>query len=112
MSRSTKLYLQDIKNSVQKILRFTAGLDYTGFVADEKTYDAVITNLMIIGEAVKSLPVELKNTYPKTDWKKIAGLRNIWVHAYFSIDEEILWDIIQTKLNPLLEDVEQILKNE
>ena len=93
MSRSTRLYLQDIQSSARKILRFTKGLSYEKFVEDEKTYDAVIANLMIIGEAVKNLPPDLKAISPDVDWRKIAGLRNILVHAYFSIDSEILWDI-------------------
>lgn len=94
MSRSTKLYLQDIQNSARKILRFTKDLSYEEFIENEMIYDAVVTNLMIIGEAVKNLSPELKEKFSDVDWRKIAGLRNILVHAYFSIDPEILWDII------------------
>ncbi|ADN02283.1 nucleotidyltransferase [Spirochaeta thermophila DSM 6192] len=71
--------------------------------------DAVLRNLAVIGEAVKHLPHDLKDRYPQMDWRKIAGLRDIIVHEYFGIDEDILWDVVKNKIPKLLESVEQIL---
>jgi len=56
MSRNLTLYLQDIINSCNKIIRYTNQLDYDRFINDELRYDAVIRNLQIIGEAVKKFP--------------------------------------------------------
>ncbi|MGI0482339.1 DUF86 domain-containing protein [Geminocystis sp. CENA526] len=56
MSRSLRLYLDDIINSCDKITRYTQKLDYEHFINDELVYDAVIRNLQIIGEAVKKFP--------------------------------------------------------
>lgn len=64
--------------------------------------DAVLRNLMIIGEAAKNLPEEFKLMYPTVDWKKIAGLRDIIAHVYFGIDNQILWDIVHVKIPELL----------
>ncbi len=43
---------------------------------------------------------------------KIAGLRDILAHAYFSLENETLWDIVENKVPPLLEQVRRILQTE
>lgn len=103
MSRNLVLYLDDILNSIGKIERYTANLTRESFTADERTFDAVAYNLQMIGEAVKNIPDDLRDRYPQIEWRKIAGLRDILAHAYFSIDDEIIWDIVQTKLIGLRE---------
>jgi uncharacterized protein with HEPN domain len=78
-------------------------------VRDDKTFDAVVRNLAIVGEAVKHVPEPMRLRYPAIDWRKIGGLRDILVHEYFGIDEEILWDIVQSQVPALVELVERIL---
>lgn len=70
MLRDYKTYLDDIAESVGKIGRYTAGLTLETLADDEKTLDAVIRNLEIIGEAVKNIPDEIRQQYPETEWKK------------------------------------------
>ncbi|MGF1590945.1 MAG: DUF86 domain-containing protein [Pleurocapsa sp.] len=77
--------------------------------ANELTFDAVVYNLQIIGEAVKHVPPEIRDRYPQIEWRKIVGLRDIVAHAYFAIDDQIVWDIIQNKLSALHHNVGQIL---
>jgi uncharacterized protein with HEPN domain len=101
MSRNLKLYLGDILTSIEKIERYTANMNQSSFMADERTIDAVSHNLQIIGEAVKKIPTELRESNPQIEWRKIAGLRDTIAHAYFSIDDEIIWDIVETKLTQL-----------
>lgn len=98
MSRNFKLYLDDMLKSINKIERYTKGMNRQQLSANELTFDAVIYNLQIIGEAVKHIPPEIRDRYPQVEWRKIAGLRDIVAHAYFSIDDQIVWDIIQNKL--------------
>ena len=101
MSRNLALYLDDILTSIGKIERYTANMTREAFVADERTFDAVAHNLQVLGEAVKNIPDDVRDRYPQIEWRKIAGLRDILAHAYFAIDDEIIWDIVQTKLNAL-----------
>jgi hypothetical protein len=60
MSRNPRLYLEDIQHSCAKVLRFTAGLSFEQFKQDDRTYDAVLRNLEIIGEAAKNVPNEIR----------------------------------------------------
>lgn len=111
MSRNLRLYLSDILTSISKIERYTKEMSYEQLIADELTLDAVVYNLQIIGEAVKNIPLEVRDRYPQVEWRKIAGLRDIIAHAYFTIDDQIVWDIIQNKLSNLRNDIEQIISD-
>ena len=112
MSRDYRLFLDDIQDSCAKILRYTRGLTFEQFVSDDKTFDAVVRNLAIVGEAVKQIPEPVRIRYPEVDWRKIGGLRDILVHEYFGIDEDILWDIVQNQVPALVALAARILAEE
>lgn len=115
MSREYQFYLEDILASCNKIVRFTKQMNLDQFKLDEKTYDAVIRNLEIIGEAAKHIPTEIQLLMPDIEWRKAAGLRDMLAHAYFGIDNVILWDIVQNKVPELRESIQSLLsllKNE
>ncbi len=102
MSRDAALYLKDIETSCRKILDYTKGLSQDEFIFDAKTYDAVLRNLGIIGEAAKKVPEGVRKKYPAIEWKKICGMREIVIHEYFGISRTILWDVIENKIPDLL----------
>ncbi len=93
-----------MREACGKVVRYIGDMDKDAFIADEKTYDAVLRNLEVIGEASKQLPSEVQSRRSEMDWRKVAGLRDVIAHAYFGIDHEILWDIVRNKV-PLLVDV-------
>lgn len=109
MPRDYKVYLDDILQAADKIRSYTAGLTLQTFLNDEKTVDAVVRNLEIIGEAIKNVPDEIRARYADVPWKKIAGLRDILIHEYFGMDRELIWDIIETKLLDLSDRITEIL---
>lgn len=111
MSRDIGLYLEDILRSCQRILHYTAGMTYEGFVSNNLVYDAVLRNIEIVGEAVKQIPTEVREQYPEVDWRRIAGMRDVVAHHYFSIHDEIVWDIVVNKIPELTEKVKTILQN-
>lgn len=108
MSRSWKLFLEDMQQASEKVLRFTKGLDLKTFTGQEMAYDAVLRNLEIIGEAAKGIPSQVRDRYPDVDWRGAAGLRDILAHAYFGLDNETLWDIVKNKVPVLLSHVRRI----
>jgi len=96
--RTSELLLDDIREAIEKIERYTRDLSLDGFMADEKTQDAVVRNLEIIGEAANRLPEEFKVQFADIEWPKIVGLRHRIVHDYFGIDLKIIWRIINEDL--------------
>ena len=102
MSRDESLYLADIQESCEKVLRFTKGMTYKDFAHDDLHFDAVLRNLEIIGEAVKNISEETRQKYPNVKWRKIAGFRDIVAHEYFGVNEETVWDIVENEISILL----------
>jgi uncharacterized protein with HEPN domain len=111
MSRDWQAYLADICTACEKVARFTAGMDREAFFGDDRTYHAVVHYLLIVGEAAKRIPDDVRRRMPEIEWKKIAGMRDWMVHAYFAINDEILWDAIESKVPKLLRTL-QALKGE
>jgi uncharacterized protein with HEPN domain len=81
MPRNSRVYLDDILGAIGKIKRYTEELSKQAFAEDEKTLDAVVRNLEVIGEAVKRLPDELRAREPGVDWAKI-GASATSIHQY------------------------------
>ncbi|OGV73830.1 MAG: hypothetical protein A3K19_24655 [Lentisphaerae bacterium RIFOXYB12_FULL_65_16] len=106
--RLTILLLDDIWEALEKVGRYTAGLSHDHFLHDEKTVDAVVRNLEIIGEASNRLPDELKANHNDVEWHKIVGLRNRIVHRYFGLDLEIIWTILEKDLPAFRSAIDRI----
>jgi uncharacterized protein with HEPN domain len=79
MSRSGRLFLQDMLECARKVVRYTAHLTREQFFSSELEYDATLRNLEILGEAAKKVPDELKHQYPSVDWRGIAGFRDVLI---------------------------------
>ena len=109
MSRSWRLFLEDIVEASNRILRYTEAKDFPAFCADEMAYDAVLRNLQIVGEAAKAVPGDVRHEHPEVDWRGMAGLRDVLAHAYFGLDDETLWDVVTTKIPELRDQIRQIL---
>ena len=110
MSRDESLYLSDIRDACEKVLRFTKGMTYKDFVHDDLHFDAVLRNLEVIGEAVKNVSEETRQKRPEIKWRKIAGFRDVVAHEYFGVNDETVWDIVENEIPALLATVRTMLE--
>lgn len=112
MSEKDKGNLLAIADACEKIRDFVKIIDNaTIFYQDVKTFDAVLMNFIIIGESVGRLSEELITQYPDIAWQKIKSFRNLIAHNYFGVNAEEVWQIIQTDIQPLMDNISEILKN-
>jgi uncharacterized protein with HEPN domain len=98
-----------MQEAVDKIRRFTRGVDEATFRADEKLVDAVVWNLVVLGEAAKFVPDLVVQAYPQVPWPQIRGIRNRIVHGYDQINLSIIWNVVEVELPPLAPELERIM---
>jgi uncharacterized protein with HEPN domain len=107
--RDRHILLKDILESIQKIKKYTIGMDYELFIQDDKTIDACVRNFEIIGEVSSKIEDDFKLAHPEIEWQRMKGLRNRMIHDYSGIDYQVVWDIISEYLDELEYQVQQLL---
>ena len=110
MKRTYRDYILDILTSIQEIEEFVEGMNFEDFVEDRKTVNAVIRSLEVMGEAVKKIPLEIREKYQEIPWKYIAGMRDKLIHEYHGVDLEIVWEVVEKEIPPLKPKFEKILE--
>ncbi len=109
MTREIRDYLNDIITSIDDVEEFTEEMDFEDFNSDKKTTNAVIRSLEIIGEAVKNIPENIKDSHPELPWKYMAGMRDKLIHGYHGVDIEIVWMVVKEELPPIKPKMQKIL---
>ncbi|EKU97314.1 hypothetical protein Lepto7375DRAFT_6495 [Leptolyngbya sp. PCC 7375] len=102
--RELSEFLNDILKALGAIERLSTGLSLAEFAEAEDEQLLILKNIEIVGEAVKSIPQEIREQYTQIPWKQIVGMRARLVHQYWNVDVELVWDTMQTDL-PLLKAV-------
>ena len=92
----------------ERVLHFTSGMDKSTFLADRRTYDAVLRNLELLGEAARNIPDSVRDAHLGIPWKAIIGMRNRLAHAYMSVDDEVIWNMICDHVPVLLRALRRI----
>jgi len=103
-------YLRDIVENAIKIETFPAGINFDEFLANDMRVYATIRALEIVGEAVKQVPISLRETHPEIPWRSIARMRDKLIHHYFGVNLRVVWNTVQEDILPLKKAVEQILE--
>lgn len=103
-------YLAEMKNAMERIIRYTDQISYSEFTSNDLIRDAVIRNFEILGESVKHIPYSFQKKNRMIPWGRMYALRNFIVHEYFDIDDEILWEIIQQDLRKNLHDIGPVIE--
>ncbi len=110
MKKEPVAFLEHILQSTNFILEDTKQYTQEMFKKDRKTQNAVVLNLLIIGEAAKGLPDSFREKYPHLPWPQMVRTRDKLIHGYFGIDLDIIWDVIQNDLPSLKKEIEKIIK--
>jgi uncharacterized protein with HEPN domain len=103
--RDWRLRISDILAAVERIGRYTSGLDRAAFGRDERTVEAVCFALVVIGEAASHVPNDVQIAAPGIPWRKMTAMRNIAAHEYFGLDLDTVWQTATVDvpaLSPLL----------
>ncbi len=108
--RDYRDFLTDIFETCRSLLGFVAGMTVEQYLSDQKTRFAVLHGFEIIGEAVQHIPDAIKAANPDIPWGPMVAVRNRVVHAYFGIDDELLFRTIDEHLKPLLPRLEALAK--
>lgn len=102
MKKDNFVYLQDIIYACEKIKTYIEGFSENDLGEDTLTQDAIIRNIIVIGEATNKLTEDFKTSYPEFPVKGAITMRNKLVHDYSFVDREILWDTVTKDIPDLL----------
>jgi len=109
MTEKSEKFLTDILISIELIEEFISGFDFNSYDIDRKTQSAVERQLAIIGEALNQFRKLEPNISIEND-KQIVAFRNRLIHAYDSLDNSIVWVIINRYTNLLKTEIEILLR--
>jgi len=85
-------------------------MDFDQFQRDNKTCDAVVRCIEVIGEATKNVPDEIRSKYPSIPWRDMAGMRDKIIHGYFTVDFEEVWLVVKEEIPRLKPLIKEVLK--
>ncbi|MGD8891383.1 MAG: DUF86 domain-containing protein, partial [Desulfobacterales bacterium] len=101
-----------ILDSIRKIQKYVEKMGFEEFENDEKTIDAVIRNLIVIGEAARHVPDDISAKYPDLPWRLMGDMRNFAVHEYWGVEMRTIWKTIQEDLPPLVPSLKRLIDSE
>jgi uncharacterized protein with HEPN domain len=102
-------YLVDILESAKMAWDYVFDKSWDEFYEDVQCQDAVVRRIEIIGEAARRLSQETRDKYPQIPWREMTSMRNLVIHEYDVVDINQVWDTVQNKIPPLIEELTKIV---
>ena len=107
--REWKIYVRDMIGFCERVSDLSRGMERAAFFADRDKYEIALFNIERIGESANRVPQEIRDANPRIPWGKIIGARNRIIHDYDRINEDVVWEIIQTGVPDLLPKLRRMI---
>jgi len=104
-----KVRLQHIYDAILEIESYLVNTDLSDFMDNSMMRFACIKQMEIIGEASNHISDETKSEFSTIEWSQIVGMRNVFVHEYFGVDKNLVWEIIKNDIPDLKDKIKDIL---
>ena len=104
-----RFYIRDMITFSENVLSYSFGMNQDEILANNITYDAILRNLELIGEAATHIPSEVREAHQGIPWRAIIGTRNRLAHGYMSIDDRIVWSVIREAVPALVPALRNLL---
>ena len=102
-------FIWDMLQAITKIQQFTANLSFEDYLDSVLVQSAVERQLEILGEAAGRISPDFRSTHSDINWRGIIGLRNILIHRYDDIQQQVVWKVVVSNLVPLRTQLEECL---
>lgn len=102
-------YLRHILTETDYLASASESLTRDQYQEDPTLKRAFVRSLTIIGEAAKKVPHSVRAEHPEIEWRAMAGMRDRLIHAYFGVDHDLVWDVLQNKIPALRSAIRRIL---
>ena len=109
-SRPWKFRIKDMLEAMVLIQGYVQGMTFEQFCSDRKTLDAVERNFILIGEAARQVPGQIRESFPSIPWRDMSDMRNYVVHQYWGVEAQRIWQTIHHELPPLIELLKKIFE--
>lgn len=111
-ARTPREYLLQMLDATRLACSYVEGMDAEAFLDDARTQQAIVLNLVVIGEAATRLLRDhpgLAGRHPDIPWNSMKGMRNRIAHGYFDIDMTIVWETVRINLPSLAKQLESLV---
>jgi len=97
---TTQIRLRDMVAAIDRVAVYIRDMTAEQFAEDNRTIDAVVRNLIVIGEAASRVPESFRKGHPEIPWPVMRGMRNVVVHEYWGVDVSVVWQTAVEDLPP------------
>lgn len=98
--------------AAERAVSYVVGMTYDAFLDDTRTQDAAVMNLIILSEAARGIPEDIRSSHPEIPWRQMSGFRNRVAHSNttvdLSLDHQVVWNILTHDLPALVSHLKRI----